>query len=603
MSEAEKQDYRGVTSGLDMSKLPLYGQDDERLQELRDAQQKSIEALQNRYKEPNYWKVAAGFAKPQLGGFFASLGSASEAMGENLENQRAQQLPIEQMKLQMYQSNMLLAANKKVADEVKKWRDEHPGQTPPAQLVGHWEGLAPGSNVVKSLKDELTYQQTQQNTNLQRVAQKNAANIPLTEADKAVLAQEPEGMPRANSPKIDGAPKVEGAPEVTGNVEGAPKTEAKDETKPKNIYVLPNEARVSEDVFRNLHKKGIPVISNIRNQEEQDALKDHQDEKGNWFTKEGRPVAETSKHLTGDAIDLDPKAKLTDDQKKLLSDGGWKQTNPKNDPNHWERTPTEAPKENPVTPTAAAPKTQFYSHSVPKPDTAGMGGEDRKVIMDAYVKNATAKEAPYQEALAKIQPIVTGNNYTRIKNSYNTAINMIDENPVLAKKVFAMMRQDPVLAALGSGFGVHAGTFNANVSLPIQAFLDAGLSEKEKNYADKLFSSMMNITMASLQSQGVAMGKVPQQEYLKAMSGFVSPDQTALAASNILHHSRADFDQSKEYYDTVQKEHKDKIDPKSLTPYADIHNNSSDLQKLHRKYASVHKTYDDDYQKRLNAKQ
>ena len=223
--------------------------------------------------------------------------------------------------------------------------------------------------------------------------------------------------------------------------------------------------------------------------------------------------------------------------------------------------------------------------------------------MDAYVKNATAKEAPYQEALAKIQPIVTGNNYTRIKNSYNTAINMIDENPVLAKKVFAMMRQDPVLAALGSGFGVHAGTFNANISLPIQAFLDAGLSEKEKNYADKLFSSMMNITMASLQSQGVAMGKVPQQEYLKAMSGFVSPDQTALAASNILHHSRADFDQSKEYYDIVQKEHKDKIDPKSLTPYADIHNNSSDLQKLHRKYASVHKTYDDEYQKRLNAKQ
>ena len=44
MSEAEKQDYRGVTSGLDMSKLPLYGQDDERLKELRDAQEKSIEA-------------------------------------------------------------------------------------------------------------------------------------------------------------------------------------------------------------------------------------------------------------------------------------------------------------------------------------------------------------------------------------------------------------------------------------------------------------------------------------------------------------------------------------------------------------------------------
>jgi hypothetical protein len=599
MAEPEKQDYRGVTSGLDMSKLPLYGQDDERLQELRDAQQKSIEALQKRYEQPNWWKVAAGFAKPQLGGFFASLGSASEAMGENLENQRAQQLPIEQMKLQMYQSNMLLAANKKVADEVKKWRDEHPGQTPPAQLVGHWEGLAPGSNVVKSLKDELTYQQTQENTNLQRIQHKIAANIPLTKDDEAVLAQKPEGMPRANAPKIEGAPTVTGEAEVT---KPEAKPEAKAENKPKNIYVLPNEARVGEDVFKDLYKKGIPVISNIRTQEEQEALKDHQDEKGNWFTKEGRPVAQDSKHLTGDAIDLDTKAKLTDEQKKILADGGWKQTNPKNDPNHWERTPTES-EEKPKATVASASKQQFYSHSVPKPNTAGMGSDDRRIISEAYVKNATAKEAPYQESLAKIQPIVTGNNYTRIKNSYDTAISMIDQNPVLAKKVFAMMRQDPVLAALGSGFGVHAGTFNANVSLPVQAFLDAGLTEKEKNYADKLFSSMMNITMASLQAQGVAMGKVPQQEYLKAMSGFVSPDQTALAASNILHHSRADFDQGKEYYDLMQKEHKNKVDPKSLTPYADIHNNSSDLQKLHRKYASVHKTYDDEYQKRLNAKQ
>jgi hypothetical protein len=110
----------------------------------------------------------------------------------------------------------------------------------------------------------------------------------------------------------------------------------------------------------------------------------------------------------------------------------------------------------------------------------------------------------------------------------------------------------------------------------------------------------MNITMANLRSQGVAMGKVPQQEYMKALSGFVSPDQTSPAALNILHHSRADFDQNKEYYDTVQRERKEHVDPYSATPYADINNNSKELQKIHKKYALIKKQYDDDYQTELD---
>ena len=80
--------------GLDMSKLPLYGQDDERMLEINQAQQEAIDALKKRYEKPNWFKVAAGFAKPQLGGFTASLGSAAEALGETEELRRASQLPI-----------------------------------------------------------------------------------------------------------------------------------------------------------------------------------------------------------------------------------------------------------------------------------------------------------------------------------------------------------------------------------------------------------------------------------------------------------------------------------------------------------------------------
>jgi hypothetical protein len=114
----------------------------------------------------------------------------------------------------------------------------------------------------------------------------------------------------------------------------AKKSEAKETAK---ITMLPNGARVLDDV-RELADKGVPIISNVRTQEEQDKLKHHQDEKGNWFTKDNLPVAENSKHLTGDAIDVDT-SKMTKDLEKLLKDNMWERPLPKSDPGHWQRVP------------------------------------------------------------------------------------------------------------------------------------------------------------------------------------------------------------------------------------------------------------------------
>lgn len=70
---------------------------------LRDA----MTSLQQRYENPNWFNVAAGFFKPQLGGFAASLGSASQALGENLEKQRQTELPLAQMKVELGRAGML----------------------------------------------------------------------------------------------------------------------------------------------------------------------------------------------------------------------------------------------------------------------------------------------------------------------------------------------------------------------------------------------------------------------------------------------------------------------------------------------------------------
>lgn len=82
------------------------------------------DSLEQRYAQPNLFKIAAGFLKPQLGGFSASLGSASEAMGENVEQQRAIQPTIAQMRAEIAAQevplNQRYAANQKLNEALKK---------------------------------------------------------------------------------------------------------------------------------------------------------------------------------------------------------------------------------------------------------------------------------------------------------------------------------------------------------------------------------------------------------------------------------------------------------------------------------------------------
>jgi hypothetical protein len=118
------QDYSfaGGLGNINPAEMP-----EEAITKYRSTLDEQVKALEKRYEEPNYWKVAAGFAKPQLGGFLASLGSAAEAMGENVEQQREQQLPIAQMKVQMEQANMLLAQKQQQNKIYQEWLSKNTG--------------------------------------------------------------------------------------------------------------------------------------------------------------------------------------------------------------------------------------------------------------------------------------------------------------------------------------------------------------------------------------------------------------------------------------------------------------------------------------------
>jgi len=114
-----------VESGIAAyANIPTFGRSDEELQKNVDASEAAASALQKRYQDPNWFNVAAGFFKPQLGGFAASLGSASQALSDWQEQQRANEIPVYNARAQVAlmkarQTNKLTAR-----DEYSKWVNE-----------------------------------------------------------------------------------------------------------------------------------------------------------------------------------------------------------------------------------------------------------------------------------------------------------------------------------------------------------------------------------------------------------------------------------------------------------------------------------------------
>jgi len=104
-------------------------------------------------------------------------------------------------------------------------------------------------------------------------------------------------------------------------------------TAPPLVDTTSDNVRLTQEQ-QQLARMGIPIISGVRSQQEQEALKDHQDANGQWYTAQGRPVANRSAHRTGDAIDTGP---LNAEQRKKLASAGWYQPIPQQDPGHWEK--------------------------------------------------------------------------------------------------------------------------------------------------------------------------------------------------------------------------------------------------------------------------
>ena len=110
--------------------------------------------LEQRYARPNLYKVAAGFLKPQLGGFAASLGSASEAFGEQEELQRAIAPTVAQMRSQLalnqYGLSQSTAASKIAEKAAKEGRITNPTEASDIAALTQGPGAVPAAGQASS---------------------------------------------------------------------------------------------------------------------------------------------------------------------------------------------------------------------------------------------------------------------------------------------------------------------------------------------------------------------------------------------------------------------------------------------------------------------
>ena len=184
-----------------------------------------------------------------------------------------------------------------------------------------------------------------------------------------------------------------------------------------------------------LARQGVPIISGIRTAQQQEALKDHRGPNGEWLTKEGRPVAVNSKHLSGDAIDVNPR-KMTGQLEETLIDSGWRRPDPVRDPNHWEKLTPTAATTSAATASPGANKRasldqtalEIYEGRQAMPTGMGANNLENKYIRDKVQQIAAQRGEPFDANRFKLNQQVITKDYapsgTQGKNiiALNTAI-------------------------------------------------------------------------------------------------------------------------------------------------------------------------------------
>lgn len=529
-----KEDYAPLSATMEQqAKLPLYGASESQLADLKKSQEEALGALEQRYAQPNWFKVAAGFAKPQFGGFLASLGSASEALGENVEQQRQQQLPIAQMRAQLAQTNLLMGQNKTVSDMLAERRAKGLPITP--EFVSEVTARFPESSVAKSLAAELGTQQKQQELTssqqrlmLDAIQMKQAKGMALTPAETkfldsltSQLGQREEARPLTGTPSpFNQGDLAQQLTRAQADIDATTRELSRLSPSDPRYEIIKAEQTKAQAKVRELQGAGTQPVS-------------------------GEQVS--------------------------------------------------------VTKAETAKNQDFYPKSFTPPSVEGMSDPERNAVMNAWTANAQAEEKRAAEQVNQWRSLAMDTVYSSLDSQYKSAIDLIQNNPSVAKKVFNLLRGDgslvnQITSAFQAGLGVNLGNMVANVSVPVEAYKRAGLNQEEQMLADRLVNAMLTVGGAKLASQGYSPEK-GQETYNKFLEGTkANLQQNAATALHTLQKGYVEFKQNKKLYDTVVKEHRNQVKSGTVTPYTDVLHNSPELARINAEAREQMSQHERDYE-------
>jgi len=512
--------------GVDPTQYPVYGSTEEQQQKYHETLQDQIKALENRYAQPNWFKVAAGFAKPQLGGFLASLGSASEALGENVEQQRASALPIAQMRAQLAQSEALMGQNVDVSSQIKKWRADpkNAGQMPPGNLVADWASRAPKLPAVEAFLAQQSL--AQKNQELLQGQQKTEMELlgKAREVGDITLDQYKEGVRnlRARLGTMATSPNVPSSA-VSGET---PTTET---TKIENQ--LPKEKF-------DLSKPG--AIENVKRAIEQMADPVARIEAMRQFNAQINPNNMQAKPTGRDAA-----------QEAFKSE-----------------YPAEKAKESTFDTSSFKIKPSFERKDlIATPVTAS------EIAHNASLNSGAALlEGEKQKQYQGLQKINDSVGFGTANDANKAVLEMLDKDPDSAVATTNMLRRKgPLAAGLAKGLGINVGPYGVHVRAEgILPALYASLTPEQQDYQDKLLNGIARSVYYDLISRGIDPEKEGAEKFGQRMLQETHIEQGPSAIHRAIKQNDIRLMHNQKLFKTLSDYYPQAIKAGSMSPLHDI---------------------------------
>lgn len=572
----------------DPSKLNFYGAEDADKQEYQNALAQSLAALEQRYAQPNWFKIAAGFAKPQLGGFMASLGSAAEAEGERIDQQRAAQLPIAQLRAQLAMSKIGMGQNKAVADQFKLWQENGSKPEDLMKLRDFAMATAPNAPVTAaiakrydSMVTERQLASADQANVIGRINTARALGRPVDPADLAKLAQ------YSNTP--DSAPKrTEEKPEVFKPIT---------DTNVNANYSLAGDRRVPAANVE--PTEGIPTgfVPNGENGVFTKAVPLDQRE----YPSQAMP----SLGLPSQSIVKEPPSTKVEAPKPAPPNQGLKpppskpQNNlTKEDENAINKILGVGERKSPFSnlrpelqpDQPAKTSNQKYPVLHPIPDTTDLD-ESRAAAKIAFAKDAANKtEAVFENQFKTIAPYLNPTIITPYRQSISKSLQYVTDSKTkpVAEKVFNNLGQGTltaqILKSVQAGLqanvagGLLGGSFS--LSLPSQVWADAGLKPEQYELANKITSEFAKQVFYEASLKGLDPNQLKATEF-NALAGAQPSRQLSLGAVvHMLKTKDIDTFYQHKIARTIVDELGTKVDPSEIAKFTSVYKNSPMIKKI-----------------------